>query len=102
MNSSNTEITDIDVEEKLRGWLLYDSDCSFCTSMATRFTSALHKRGFALLPLQTQWVRSRLNLSDADLLREIRLLKPDGTSVGGADALLELARYFWWAWPLVA
>ena len=62
----------------------------------------MRKRGFAALPLQTRWVRKELNLSEADLLREMRLLKPDGTSVGGTDALLELARYFWWAWPLVA
>ena len=27
-------------------------------------------------------------------------MRPDGHCIGGADALLEIARDFWWAWPL--
>ena len=30
----------------------------------------------------------------------MRVLRPDGHCIGGADALLEIARDFWWAWPL--
>jgi alginate O-acetyltransferase complex protein AlgI len=52
-----------------------------------------------LLPLQTPWVRDRLGLKDSELLAEMRLLKPGGTIFGGADALREIARHFWWTWP---
>ena len=39
-------------------------------------------------------------MDDAELLAEMRLLKPDGKFVGGADAVVEISREFWWAWPL--
>ncbi len=93
----NTEITDI---EKFNGWVLYDGDCHLCTSMARRFRRLLAGRHFELLPLQTSWVKRQLALPDAELLVEMRFLRPDGKFFGGADALLEIARYFWWAWPL--
>lgn len=92
-----TEITD---KEKLNGWVLYDGDCRLCTGMARRFHDLLARRHFKLLPLQTPWVKRRLALPEAELLVEMRFLRPDGKFFGGADALLEIARYFWWAWPL--
>jgi predicted DCC family thiol-disulfide oxidoreductase YuxK len=92
-----TEITD---NEKFNGWVLYDGDCHLCTGMARSFRRLLAGRHFELLPLQTPWVRTRLALSDSQLLDEMRFLRPDGKFFGGANALLEIARYFWWAWPL--
>jgi predicted DCC family thiol-disulfide oxidoreductase YuxK len=94
--SVNTEIT----EYKVNGWVLYDADCSMCTDMARRFHGLLAGRRLELLPLQTPWVKARLGLPDVQLLTEMRLLRPDGTYFGGADAMLEIGRYFWWAWPL--
>lgn len=85
----NTEITD---KEKFNGWVLYDGDCRLCTGAARHFQSALARRHFKVLPLQTPWIRQAFALTDADLLREMRLLKPDGKSMGGVDALLEIAR----------
>ena len=41
-----------------------------------------------------------MGLSDAELMKEMRLLLPNGTSLGGADALLEISRHFWWTWPI--
>jgi predicted DCC family thiol-disulfide oxidoreductase YuxK len=93
----NTEITD---KEKLNGWVLYDGDCRLCLGVARRFQNLLAGRHFGLLPLQTPWVKARLSLPDSQLLCEMRLLRPDGNFFGGVDALLEIARYFWWAWPL--
>ncbi len=93
----NTEITD---NEKFNGWVLYDGDCRLCTGMARRFRKLLAGRRFELLPLQTVWVKTRLALPDSQLLDEMRFLRPDGKFFGGADALLEIAHYFWWAWPL--
>ena len=92
----NTEIT----ENKLNGWVLYDAECRLCTGMARRFHHLLAGRHLELLPLQTPWVKARLGLPKDELLVEMRLLRPDGKYFGGADAVLEIGRYFWWAWPL--
>jgi predicted DCC family thiol-disulfide oxidoreductase YuxK len=92
----NTEIT----ENKLNGWVLYDAECRRCLGMARRFHHLLAGRRLELLPLQTPWVKARLGLPDEQLLSEMRLLQPDGKNFGGADAVLEIGRYFWWAWPV--
>lgn len=92
----NTEITD---NRKLKGWVLYDADCRLCVATARRLRGLLAARHFELLPLQTPWVRARLGLSDTELVSEMRLLKPSGNTFGGADALVEISRHFWWAWP---
>jgi alginate O-acetyltransferase complex protein AlgI len=93
----NTEITEY---EKVSGWIYYDADCSFCRAMARRFQPLLAGRRFELLPLQTEGLADRLRLSKTQLMMEMRVLRPDGECFGGADALLEIARDFWWAWPL--
>jgi predicted DCC family thiol-disulfide oxidoreductase YuxK len=93
----NTEITD---KEIINGWVLYDADCRFCTGNARFFEAALTRRHFAVLPLQTPWIREKLQLPDDGVWKEMRLLKPGGEVMGGVEALLEIARYFWWAWPL--
>jgi predicted DCC family thiol-disulfide oxidoreductase YuxK len=81
-------------------WLLYDGDCRRCTRLAQRHRRLLESRGFGLAPLQTPWVRVRLRIPEGELPAEMKVLAPDGTVTGGADALLYLARFFWWAWPL--
>jgi predicted DCC family thiol-disulfide oxidoreductase YuxK len=93
----NTEITD---KKKFEGWVFFDAECRFCVRLAQRFERSLARRRFALLPLQTPWVRACLGLADSELLAEMRLLKPGGKIFGGADALLEIARHFWWTRPL--
>jgi predicted DCC family thiol-disulfide oxidoreductase YuxK len=92
----NTEIT----EYKLNGWVLYDGECRLCVRMAGRFHHLLAGRHLELLPLQTPWVKARLGMPEDKLLAEMRLLRPDGKYFGGADAVLEIGQYFWWAWPL--
>ena len=93
----NTEITD-KIE---RGWVLYDGACSICKSLVARWGAALERRGFTCVPLQTDWVRERLNLSEHELMLEMRVLEPSEKVIGGAAALLSIARTFWWALPLV-
>ena len=68
--------------------------------MARCFRPLLARRHLELLPLQTPWVTARLRMPDTELLAEMRLLRTDGRFFGGADALLEIARHFWWTWPL--
>jgi predicted DCC family thiol-disulfide oxidoreductase YuxK len=97
MISVNTELTDI---KEFSGWVLYDEDCRFCVALARRFRAPLAIRHFQLLPLQTPWVLERLKISNQDWMAEMRLLKPDNSVFGGADALLEIGRQFRWTWPI--
>jgi predicted DCC family thiol-disulfide oxidoreductase YuxK len=111
--SVSTEIT----EEKagsIRGWVLYDGDCQFCIGWVRRMKPVLVPRGFEFLPLQTPWVRAFFNLPEAELLGEMRVVFNGfdnrsngrdwcaGQAFGGADAIIELAKHVWRAWPLVA
>lgn len=90
----NTETTKQTAE---KGWVLFDGDCPWCVGWARRAGGALARRGFALAPLQTPWVRARLGLAEGVRPEEMAVLTAQGRVLGGADALLELARHFWWA-----
>ncbi len=85
-----------------RGWVFYDSDCAFCTSLARRLEPMLLCRGFHCAALQEPWAAIVLGLSREELLTELRVRTATGKILGGADALLYVARYIWWAWPLFA
>ncbi len=71
-----------------RGLIFYDAHCALCTATAARFRRILARRGFRLVP--------------SGLWPEMRLLTVDGHTLGGADAVLYLARRIGWAWPLWA
>lgn len=102
MISLCSEITDAKGRRARAGWLFFDGDCRFCTSLAQRLRPVLQPRGFELAELQDPRVRDLLRLPDEELLREVLLLLLDGTLLGGAGAILYLARKIWWAWPLAA
>ena len=85
-----------------RGWVLFDGNCRFCLGWARRLQPLLRPRGFDFLPLQTPWVRAHFNLPEEELLGEMRVLMRNSETFGGADAAIHLARYIWWALPLVA
>lgn len=93
----NTEITDRNNEY---GWVCFDAQCELCVRLASRFRPLLQRHGFALVPLQTPWVRSLLADPGQELLSELRLLPAQGPVQGGADALAEIARHIWWAKPV--
>jgi len=84
----------------MQGVLFYDGQCRLCLSLAARFRPLLLSRGFVLAPLQAPGSSERLHLDPADLLTEMRLLTRDGATLGGADALLHIARFVWWMRPL--
>lgn len=94
-----TEITDTNVTRP-KGWVLFDATCSLCSASARFFSPTLDRHGFALAPHQTPWVRARLGLSDKEPPAEMRVLLANGDAPGGADAILEITRRIWWAWPL--
>ncbi len=96
----NAEITKLKDMADVRGWLLYDGDCPICTASANRIDLHLTRRGFDLAPLQSSWVQECLDISVPNAPTEMLLLTTDGELFGGAHALLYLARFVWWAWPL--
>jgi predicted DCC family thiol-disulfide oxidoreductase YuxK len=114
-----TEITEERAAD-LRGWVLYDGECQFCLGWVRRMKPIFAPRGFAFLPLQTPWVRAFFDLPEAELLSEMRVVfnkfndfhngndehtahnECAGRAFGGVDAIVELAKHVWWAWPLVA
>ena len=86
--------------EAAQSWVLYDGECPFCNNVAVRFTPLLRRHHFDLASLQTPWAQQRLGLVPDDPLVEMKLLAGDETVYGGAEALTQIARRIWWAWPL--
>src|SRR5258707_1198111 len=84
-----------------RGWLFFDAECGFCTSIARWVAPILARRGIGVAPLQDARVGALLGLSRKELMLEIRVLLADGQQYGGADAAVALAREIWWGRPLV-
>lgn len=82
------------------GWVLYDDSCGFCRRWVPFWANMLRKRGFAIAPLQSEWVVQRLNVPQGDLLFDLRLLLADGGQVRGADVYRHVMRRIWWAYPL--
>jgi predicted DCC family thiol-disulfide oxidoreductase YuxK len=99
--SARTETTDENAN-RARGWIFYDGECVFCSAWVRRLQAMLGPRGFEFVPLQAFRAQRLLRIPERHLLSEMRVLLRNGKSFGGADAIMELARYVWWAWPLVA
>jgi predicted DCC family thiol-disulfide oxidoreductase YuxK len=78
---------------QIRGWILYDADCPMCRDMMRRFEKTFSSRGFAFAPLQ-------LELKSRTRPTEMRVRTSDGVEFGGADAVVYLAEFVWWARPL--
>lgn len=85
---------------KEKGWILYDGSCGFCSTWVPFWQHSLKKRGFGVAPLQEQWVREALNLDEAALLRDVRLLLVSGEVLEGAAAYRFAMQRIWWAYPL--
>jgi predicted DCC family thiol-disulfide oxidoreductase YuxK len=93
-------MTDTSVRPPL-GWVVYDGDCGLCRGLMRRFQPLLGRRGFRFIPLQTPWARERLQITIDEPLTELKLLLADGHACGGADAVVEIARFIWWARPFL-
>jgi predicted DCC family thiol-disulfide oxidoreductase YuxK len=88
--------------EASQGWVFYDGDCPLCTRAVRQFAPVLRRHHFDFAPLQAAWVQKRLGLKTGEPLVEMQLLVGDETIYGGADALAQITRRIWWAWPLFA
>ncbi len=97
-----TEHTKLTEFQDRKSWLLYDGNCPICRRLAERFATTLRRRGFDLAPLQSQWVHSRLGSLTCEPPDEMLILSSTGNILGGADAVVFLARRIWWAYPLYA
>ena len=82
-----------------QGSLLYDAGCGICSRLARSWAPTLHRYGFAVAPLQSAWLPMRTGLSPAELLRDVRLLRPDGQLTSGPDVYRYIMRRIWWAYP---
>lgn len=85
---------------QIKGWVLYDGSCGFCSRWVPFWESTLNKRGFHIAPLQAGWVAEKLHLSDKELASDFRLLLADGEQLAGAAAYRYLMRRIGWATPL--
>jgi predicted DCC family thiol-disulfide oxidoreductase YuxK len=86
-------------ETNPNGWILYDDSCGFCRRWVPFWENALLKRGFAIAPLQADWVRHKLNVDENDLLQDLRLLLADGELIQGADVYRYAMKRIWWVYP---
>ena len=86
----------------VRGWVLYDGHCGFCSRWVKFWQPTLERNGFAIAALEEPWVAQKLTLPYEELVRDIRLVLCDGRLVSGEDVYLFVARRIWWAWPFYA
>ena|ERR1051326_8451904 len=82
------------------GWVLYDGACGFCSWWVPKWKNLLERHGFQIAPLQSDWVKKKVLLPEAELLSELRLLLVNGGLVSGADAYLFVMKKIWWGWPI--
>jgi predicted DCC family thiol-disulfide oxidoreductase YuxK len=82
------------------GWVLFDGDCGICNRWVPLWGSTLERLGLGIAPLQSPWVQERTGLAPAALLSDLRLLRPDGRLIAGADVYRYVMRRIWWAYPL--
>lgn len=84
------------------GWLFYDEQCPRCSRWLGRFTKVLVRKHILTAPLQRGWVQERLELDADDAFTEMRVLTDSDKVLGGAAAMVYLAKRIWWAKPLAA
>ena len=69
-------------------FVLYDARCGVCTASARLLRARGEGEGLRIEPLQSP--RWRPLISDG--IDEMKLVRADGTAIGGGDAVIELAR----------
>lgn len=88
------------LENLPKGWVLYDGLCGFCTWWIPFWRKTIQKTGYDTALVQSQWVKEKLPLKEAELNNDIRLLLNDGTLINGADAYLYGMKKVWWSSPV--
>jgi predicted DCC family thiol-disulfide oxidoreductase YuxK len=88
-----------DEPSEIRGWVLYDGSCGFCSRWVPFWEGTLRKRGFRIAPLQSDGVAGKFNLTQDELTSDFRLLLAGGEKLAGAEVYRYLMRRIWWATP---
>jgi predicted DCC family thiol-disulfide oxidoreductase YuxK len=91
-----------DIPALHHGCIYYDGACRFCTGWIASWKQTLARHGFTVAPLQEPGAQQKLNLSDDELLRDLRMLTAKGEVLSGANVYLYVMRRVWWALPLFA
>jgi predicted DCC family thiol-disulfide oxidoreductase YuxK len=84
------------------GWILYDGGCGFCFRWVHFWKKVVEPRGFAVKDLQSAYEDGSLQISQENMLDDVRVLTRTGHLESGANAYLYVARRIWWAWPFYA
>jgi predicted DCC family thiol-disulfide oxidoreductase YuxK len=87
-------------DPNIKGWVLYDGGCGFCRRWVPFWEKTLSKRGFAIAPLQSEWVAEQLQLPREELLGDLRLLRREAVPLQGAEVYRHVLRRIWWAYPV--
>ena len=82
--------------------IYFDATCGLCSAGERRFTTLLERRGYRLVPLQDPAAVALFGPAPVESNGEVKLRTSDGRTLGGADAVIEISRSIWWAWPLYA
>lgn len=92
----------VDSGHGVRGWVLYDGHCGFCSRWVNFWRPTLARNGFKIAALEETWVGEKLKMPYEELVTDIRLLTASGELVSGANVYLQVTRRIWWAWPFYA
>ncbi|MBZ5547964.1 MAG: DUF393 domain-containing protein [Acidobacteriia bacterium] len=92
----------IDSGHPVRGWVLYDGHCGFCSRWVNFWRPTLERHGFKIATLEEAWVGETLKMPYEELVTDIRLLTPASQLISGADVYLYVTRRIWWASPFYA
>jgi predicted DCC family thiol-disulfide oxidoreductase YuxK len=92
-------MTDTSGRQPVRGWIGYDADCGLCVNVIRRSHGVFERRGFIFIPLQNPWLATKLGLKPGEMPEEMKLLFPDGRSIGGAGCTMVMMQAVWWLAP---
>ena len=82
------------------GWVLYDNSCGICRTWVPRWEWLLNRRNLDTAALQEEWVIARLDIPEAERMRDVRLLFRDGSQMTGANVYRYVMKQTWWLSPL--
>jgi len=83
----------------MRGWILYDGSCGFCSKWVPFWSTTLARQGLGFAPLQADWVKARIDMPEEELLKELLLLLDSGEVISGPEVYRHVMRHSWWLIP---
>lgn len=86
-------------EKHFSGWVLYDGNCGVCKLLIEKWRPVITSCGYKIAPLQSDWVKGKISLSDEELVKDILLITVDDKLIRGADVYREVMKQVWWLYP---